>query len=77
MQEELTSEPFCDLFIEKESIRRSLADSFACASAQPGLLTLFGPVIGCIETETLSHHRETSIFLKFRELDLAATSDGP
>ena len=77
MQEELTSEPFCDLFIEKESIRRSLADSFACASAQPGLLTLFGPVSGYFEIETLSHHRETSIFLKFRELDLAATSDGP
>jgi len=72
-----TSEPFWDLFIEKESIRRSLVDIFACAPAQTLLLTLFGLVSGYFETETLSHHCETSIFLKFRELDLAATSVGP
>ena len=72
-----TSEPFWDLFIEKESIRRSLVDIFACAPAQTLLLTLFGLVIGCIETETLSHYRETSFFRSSRELDLAATSVEP
>ena len=77
VQEELTSEPFWDLFIEKESIRRSLVDIFACTPAKTLLLTLFGLVSGCIETETLSHHRETCFFLKFRELALAATSVGP
>ena len=77
VQEELTSEPFWDLFIEKESIRRSLVDIFERTPTQTGLLTLFGAVSGYFETETLSHHRETSIFLKFRELDLAATSVEP
>jgi len=77
VQEELTSEPFWDLFIKKESIRRSLVNIFACAPAQTLLLTLFGLVIGCIETETLSHYRETSFFRSSRELDLAATSVEP
>ena len=77
VQEEPTSEPFWDLFIEKESIRRSLVNIFACAPAQTLLLTLFGLVIGCIETETLSHYCETSFFRSSRELDLAATSVEP
>ena len=77
VQEELTSEPFWDLFIKKESIRRSLVNIFACAPAQTLLLTLFGLVIGCIETETLSHYCETSFFRSSRELDLAATSVEP
>jgi hypothetical protein len=54
-----------------------LVDIFERTPTQTGLLTLFGAVSGYFETETLSHHRETSIFLKFRELDLAATSVEP
>ena len=72
-----TRQPFWGLFIEREPSFWLLVDIFACAPAQTLLLTLFGPVSGYFETETLSHHRETSIFFKFRELDLAATSDGP
>ena len=62
VQEELTSEPFWDLFIKKESIRRSLVDIFARAPAQTLLLTLFGLVSGYFETDILSHHRETCFF---------------
>ena len=62
VQEELTSEPFWDLFIEREPSFWLLVNIFACASNQTLLLTLFGPVSGCIETETLSHHRETCFF---------------
>ena len=76
VQEELTSEPFWDLFIEREPSFWLLVNIFACASNQTLLLTLFGLVSGCIETETLSHHRETcffwssvSLILQRRQLD--------
>ena len=69
-----TREPFWGLFIEREPSFWLLVDIFACAPAQTLLLTLFGPVSGCIETDILSQHRETFVFFhKFRKRTTATS----